>query len=179
MRFQKLWMILGALALLFAVAPASHAQLNSNTANVNLNAVLGEAITVSANPGTVNFTLVPNGVANGDSAVSVTTTWVLDAARTDVNLYAYFASSAAALTDGAGNDIPSANVGGSVNGGASVPFSASVLTGTGITVFTEALTPATLNSNRTDTIDLTIDTTGLGLPSATYTGTLNIQAQAL
>ena len=179
MRFQKLWVTLGALAVVFMFAPASHAQLNSNVATVNLNAVLGEAISVSASPATVNFTLVPNGVANGSAPVSITTAWVLDTARTEVNLYAYFSSSTAALTDGSTNDIPSANVSGSVNSGPSTSFSSSVLTGTGITVFNQTLTPATLNSNRNDTIDLSIDTSGLGLPSATYTGTLNIQAQAL
>jgi hypothetical protein len=179
MRFQKLWMTLGALALVLVLAPASHAQLNSNVATVNLNAVLGETLTVSAGPATVNFTLVPNGVANGSAPVAITTTWALAATRTDVNLYAYF-SSGNALTDGAGNNIPTANVGGSVNSGPSGPFTGATPFGAnGMTVFSQALLPATLNSNRNDTIDLSIDTSGLGLPSATYTGTLNIQAQAL
>jgi hypothetical protein len=179
MRFQKLGLVLGALAFVLVLAPASHAQLNSNLATVNLNAVLGEAITVSAGPATVNFVLVPNGVANGSAPVSITTTWALATTRTDVNLYAYF-STADALTDGAGNNIPTANVGGSVNSGPSgtftnvTPFGAN-----GMAVFTQALGAGTYNANRADTIDLTIDTAGLGLPSATYTGTLNIQAQAI
>lgn len=179
MRFRNLWMTLGALALVFVFAPASNAQLNSNVATVNLNAVLGETLTVSAGPATVNFTLVPNGVALGSAPVAITTTWALDPARTDVNLYAYF-SSGNALTDGAGNNIPTANVDGSVNSGPAGPFtSATPFGANGMTVFTQALVPATLNSSRNDTIDLSIDTSGLGLPSATYTGTLNIQAQAL
>jgi hypothetical protein len=179
MRFQKLSLILGALAFVLVLAPATHAQLNSNVAAVNLNAVLGEAITVSAGPATVNFALVPNGVANGSAPVSITTTWALAATRTDVNLYAYF-STADALTDGAGNNIPTANVGGSVNSGPSGTFTGATPFGAnGMTVFTQALGAGTYNSNRADTIDLTIDTAGLGLPSATYTGTLNIQAQAI
>jgi hypothetical protein len=178
MRSQKLW-ILGALALLFVVTPGLHAQLDSNVATVNLNAVLGETLTVSAGPATVNFTLIPNGVANGSAPVSVTTTWALAATRTSVGLYAYF-SSANALTDGSGNNIPSSNVGGSVNGGASGPFTNVTPFGAnGMTVFAQALGAGTYNSNRADTIDMTIDTTGLGLPSATFTGTLNLQAQAL
>ena len=179
MRFQKLWMVLGALALVFVLAPPSHAQLNSNVATVNLNAVLGEALTVSAGPATVNFTLVPNGSANGSAPVSITTTWALSTTRTDISLYAYF-SSANALTDGAGNNIPAANVSGSVNSGAAGPFTgATPFSASGKTVFTQALASGSYNSNRSDTIDLIIDTTGLGLPSATYTGTLNIEAQAL
>ena len=179
MRFHKLCVTLGALALALAFAPASHAQLNSNVATVNLNAVLGESLTVSAGPATVNFTLVPNGVANGSAPVSVTTTWALAATRTNVALYAYF-STGNALTDGAGNNIPSSNVGGSVNAGPSGVFTGATPFGAnGMTVFSQAVGVGSYNSNRADTIDLTIDTTGLGLPSATYTGTLNIQAQAI
>jgi hypothetical protein len=179
MRLQKLWLTLGAMALVLVLAPASHAQLNSNVATVNLNAVLGEALTVAAGPATVNFTLVPNGVANGSAPVSITTTWVLGVARTDVNLYAYF-STADALTDGAGNNIPTANVNGSVNAGPAAPFtSATPFSANGMTVFNQAVAGATLNSNRVDSIELNIDTTGLGLPSATYLGVLNIQAQAI
>ena len=37
----------------------------------------------------------------------------------------------------------------------------------------------TFNANHTDTLGLQIDTTGLNLPAGTYTGTLNIQAQAI
>jgi hypothetical protein len=178
MRFQKLWMTLGALALVFVLAPASHAQLNSNVATVNLNAILAETLTVSAGPATVNFTLVPSGVANGDAPVSITTTWALDPTRTDVNLYAYF-STGNALTDGGTNNIPAANVGGSVNSGPSGPFTGATPFGAnGMTVFLQPL-GGVYNSNRNDTIDLSIDTSGLGLPSATYTGTLNLQAEAL
>jgi len=128
MRFHKLCVTLGALALVLVLAPASHAQLNSNVATVNLNAVLGETLTVSA---------------------------------------AYF-STGNALTDGAGNNIPTANVDGSVNSGPAGAFTGATPFGAnGMTVFSQALGVGTYNDNRADTIDLTIDTTGLGLPSAT------------
>jgi len=167
MRFHKLCVTLGALALVLVLAPASHAQLNSNVATVNLNAVLGETLTVSAGPATVNFTLVPSGTANGSAPVSITTTWALATTRTDVSLYAYF-STGNALTDGAGNNIPTANVDGSVNSGPAGAFTGATPFGAnGMTVFSQALGVGTYNDNRADTIDLTIDTTGLGLPSAT------------
>ena len=182
MRFSlKSWIALSAFVLAFVFVPASHAQLNSNTATVNLNAPLAESLTVAAGPGTVNFVLVPNGPANGNAPVSITTTWALAKTRTSVKLYAYFAS-ANALTDGAGDNIPTANVTGSVNGGAAAPFtSATPFAANGMTVFTQAIGGAgTFNSNHgPDTIALTINTAGLALPAATYTGVLNIQAQAL
>jgi hypothetical protein len=46
-------------------------------------------------------------------------------------------------------------------------------------VFSQAINNANRNSSRNDTVDLRIDTTGLGLPASTYTGVLNIQAQAI
>lgn len=179
MRTQhKAWLILGVLAVLMAVAPVSRAQVNSGASTVNLNAVLAESLTVSAAPATVNFTLAANGPANGSVPVAITTTWVMGSTRTKVNLFAYF-TNANALTDGAGHNIPTANVSGSVNSGAYAaitgagPFSAQSLQ-----VFSQAVGAGTWNSLRNDNLALKIDTTGLGLPAATYTGVLNIQAQA-
>jgi hypothetical protein len=37
----------------------------------------------------------------------------------------------------------------------------------------------TFNGSHTDNIALQIDSTGLNLPAGAYTGTLNIQAQAI
>ncbi len=178
---RKFSLVFAVFALAFLFVPTSHAQLNSNVANVNLNAPLAESLTVAAGPATVNFTLVPNGSAAGSAPVSITTTWALAKTRTSVKLYAYFAS-ANALTDGAGDNIPTANVTGSVNGGAAAPFtSATPFAANGMTVFTQAIGAAgTYNmSHGPDTIALTINTSGLALPAATYTGVLNIEAQAL
>lgn len=179
--FKTLRLAVGAIGLVLVMSQASHAQLNSNNATVNLNAPLAESLTVAAGPATVNFTLVPNGAAAGSAPVSITTTWALAKTRTSVKLYAYF-SSANALTDGAGDNIPTSNVTGSVNGGAAAAFtSATPFGANGMTVFTQAIGGAgTFNSSHgPDTIGLTINTTGLALPAATYTGVLNIQAQAL
>jgi hypothetical protein len=178
---KKARLVLGALALVLTMSQVSHAQLNSNNATVNLNAVLAESLTVAAGPATVNFTLAANGPANGSAPVSITTTWALGKTRTSVKLYAYF-TSANALTDGAGDNIPTSKVTGSVNAGAAAPFtSATPFGANGMTVFSSTIGAAgTFNSTHgPDTIALTIDTTGLALPAATYTGVLNIQAQAI
>ena len=45
--FRKVLMVSG-LALAAAMSPVSRAQLNSNVATVNLNAVLAESLTVAA-----------------------------------------------------------------------------------------------------------------------------------
>jgi hypothetical protein len=178
---KKTRLILGALGLVLTMSQVSHAQLNSGASTVNLNAPLAESLTLAAGPATVNFALVPNGAAAGNVPVSITTTWALAKTRTSVKLYAYF-STTNALTDGAGDNIPAANVTGSVNGGAAAAFTgATPYTAFGITVFNQVIGAAgTFNSSHgPDTIALSINTTGLTLPAATYTGVLNVQAQAL
>jgi hypothetical protein len=180
--FKKASQILGALGLMLVMSQASHAQLNSNNATVNLNATLAESLTVAAGPATVNFALASSGSVNGSAPVTVTTTWALAKTRTSVKLYGYF-SSANALTDGAGDNIPVANVSGNVNGGGAAPFTAATPFGgnTGMTIFSQVIGAAgTFNSSHgPDSIVLSINTAGLALPAATYTGVLNLQAQAL
>lgn len=168
------------LAMLVAVAPA-HAQLNSNIAGVNLAANLTTSLTVSAAPGLVTFALVPSGTANGSAAITVNTSWTLKPSVGAVTVYAYFSSAPAALTDGAADNIPSSSVTASVNAGAFTAF-------TGVSPFAAASSITLskwriLGNNRTgthtDTINMRISTVGLTIPAGTYTGVLNIQAQAL
>jgi hypothetical protein len=182
--FQKARIILGALGLAVAMSQASNAQaLNSNVATVALNAVLAESLTVAAGPATVNFTpLAPNGTTNGSAPVVITTTWALGKARVSMKVYAGF-TSAIALTDGAGDNIPTANITGAVNGGAAAPFtgaSGPIASNNAITVFSQVVgAVGTFNSTHSDSVALQINTTGLALPAGTYTGTLTIQAQAI
>lgn len=176
------WFSLVGLALFLAAVPAVRAAvLNSATGAVTLAAPLAESLTVSASAGTVNFILVPSGTAAGAPTFTITTTWGLNASRATLTTYAYFTSSTAALTDGAGDNIPSANVTGSVNGGANTPFSgvSPFAASSSITIFTVGITGANRNGSRADTLALTIDTTALSLPAGNYTGTLTIQAQAI
>jgi len=172
--------VLALLAELLACASALQAQLNSNAAAVNLSAVVNSSLTVSAAPGLVNFALLPNGVASGSSTITITTSWVLKPPNT-VTVYAFFNSAAAALADGAGNNIPSTNVLGSPNGGAFTPFTGtSPFSGaSSVTIFSQRVLGFSRQVTRSDTLDLQINTTGLGLPPGTYTGLLRIQAQAI
>jgi len=183
MRFSKMsWIVLSAFFLAFVFVPASRAQtLNSNNATVKLNAIMSESLTVAAGPATVNFTpLAPNGLTPGDNPIAITTTWALKSTHASVSLYAYFAS-INALTDGSGDNIPTSKVTGKIDGAAvGVPFTGVTPFGNGVMVFSVLLGGVgTFNSTHADTIALTIDTTGLNLPAATYTGLLNVEAQAL
>jgi len=169
-----------AISFLFA-CPAARAQLNANIANVNLNATLNTSLTVSASPGLVNFTLVPNGTANGSSTVTITTAWTLQPSVGAVTCYAYFMAPGTALSDGAGDNIPSANVSGSADAGAFAPFTANspFAAGSSLQIFAERIIGTNKTKTRSDTLDLQIGTAGLALPAGTYTGVLRIQAQAL
>lgn len=169
-------------AILFVLAPSeAGAQANSNIGTVNLNATLSDGVSITATPGLVNFTLVPNGSATGSSAITVTTSWTLRPSVGAVTAYAYFTSAAAALTDGSGDNIPSSSVSGSVNGGAfgaftgTSPFAAN----SSITLSSTRILGNNKTGSHSDTLNLSINTTGLTLPSGTYTGVLNLQAQAL
>lgn len=180
-------------AILFILGASSAVcQLNSNTASVALRATLGESLTVAATPSAVNIPLVSGGTGTGSSPVAITTTWVLSATRTAVVLVGYFASTTAALTDGAAtpDNIPSSEVLGQVTTGTPTSFTAFTQTaatttplgtaGGGLTLFTQALSGANRTANRTDNLNLEINLAGQPqLPAGSYTGTLNIQAQAL
>jgi hypothetical protein len=173
---------LALLAIVFALAPSrTGAQLKSNPASVNLNATLNSGLTITAAPGLVNFNLVRNGTATGSAPVTITTSWTLPLIFGNIVEYAYFTNPAAALRDGASDNIPSASVSGSYNGGAFTAFTGAspLAAGSSITLFNQFFFIFFTNpGTRTDTLNLQINTTGLNLPAGTYTGVLHIQAQA-
>ena len=106
-----------------ALVTSSQAQVrNSGASTITLQAVLSDSLTVSLSGNAVNFTLTPGSANNpGSCGVTATTAWALKPSVGSVKVYAFFASSAAALTDGAGNNIPSADFQISNNAG---PFTA-------------------------------------------------------
>ena len=193
--FRKVLMIAGGLALAAAISPAAKAQINSNTGTVSLNATLPESLTVNVTSGAVvNFTLAANTAANAGSTTStIQTAWVLQPGRTKVTVWAWVANGAAALTDGAGDNIPasavtaaaagSGSAGGALNtvasGGAGVPVFVSPAAATGVQIGNVTINGANKAGSTTTTLTWNINTTGVPqLPAATYTGTVNIQAQA-
>jgi hypothetical protein len=171
----------GVLLLCLASTVAASAQINSPVGPIALRANLPSSLTVSATPGLVNFTLQTSGVSNGSAAISIRTTWSLATIISRLSLYAYFTSPASALADASGHNIPSSRVSGSVNGGAfnaftgNSPFAAT----SSITLFSRIVLGFNIPQSRTDTLNLRINTTGLGLAPGNYAGLLVIQAQAI
>ena len=164
-------------------ASLASAQLNSGAQTIALNANLTESLTVSLSANAVNFTLAAGSAANpGSTNITATTAWTLKPGRTAVGVYAYFGNAAAALTDGAGNNIPSSAFFIADNGGASTALTNTVAFGGangGLQLANVAITGANKTASRTDVMAFNINLTTLPqLPAATYTGTLNIQAQA-
>ena len=177
---------LAAVALIAIVlAAGAHAQvLNSGASTITLNAVLNDSITVSLSANAVNFTLTQGSGSNpGSTGVTATTSWLLRPNVGSLKLYAFFASSTAALTDGAGNNIPSADFQISNNAG---PFNA--LTNTvpfgganaGLQLSSTPILGNNRTGTRTDNMNFNINLVPLpNLPAGIYTGTLTIQAQAI
>jgi hypothetical protein len=192
--FRRLLVIAAGIALA-SIPQAANAQLNSTAGTVTLNATLAESLTVNVTGGgVVNFNLAPNTAANAGSTTStIQTSWVMTTGRTKVTVWAWVANGAAALTDGVGDNIPasavtaaaagSGSAGGalntSVSGGAGVPAFVTPAAATGVQIGNVTINAANRASNTTTTLTWNINTTGVPqLPAASYTGTVNIQAQA-
>lgn len=172
------------LALIIAgTASLASAQLNSGAQPIALNATLAESLTLTLTANAVNFPLTAGAAANpGSTNITATTTWALKASRTAVAVDAYFTTAASALTDGAGNNIPSSAFTISDNAGAANALTNSIAfggAGAGLQLANVAITAANRAGTRNDIMAFNINLTTLPqLPAGVYTGTLNIQAQA-
>ena len=175
---------MAALALAMAItATSAAAQVRNSAASpVALKAVLSNSLSVSLSGNAVNFNMVAGSANNpGSTSITATTTWVLDATIGLGSAYAFFASSNAALTDGAGHNIPSADFQISDNGGAfnaltnTVPFGGA---NAGLPL-SYILILGNNKGSHTDVMNFNINLSPLPvLPPGNYTGTLTIQAQA-
>src|SRR5215831_12932188 len=102
----KFGRVVAGLAVMLAVlASPLRAQVrNSGASTITLQAVLTDSISVSLSGNAVNFNLTAGSASNpGSVGVTATTSWLLKPNVGSINLYAFFSSSAAALTDGAGD----------------------------------------------------------------------------
>ena len=183
---QQFGRVIGALALLVACSTGRvGAQvLNSAAQPIALNAVLTQSVTLTLSANAVNFTLTAGSAANpGSTSITATTAWTLKPSVGSVKVYAFFSNSASALTDGAGNNIPSADFQISNNGGAQTALTNTVPFG-GANAGLQLSSTAILGNNKTgthnDVMNFNINLAPLpNLPAGTYTGTLTIQAQAI
>ena len=107
-RKSKFGVIFG-LAMISAF-PLCAQVLNSAAGTITLNAVLSQSVSVTLSANAVNFNLTAGSVNNpGSTSITATTTWTLKPSVGSLKVYAFFANSASALNDGAGDNIPSAD----------------------------------------------------------------------
>ena len=185
MRMQTKFGTIAALVLATAMfaTPAQAQVRNSGASPIALNAVLPDSITLTLSGNAVNFTLVGGSASNpGSTSITATTTWLLRPNVNSLKLYAFFSSSTAALSDGAGHNIPSADFQISDNGGAFAALTNTVPFG-GANAGLQVSSVRILGNNKTgtnsDVMTFNINLAPLpSLPTGVYTGTLTIQAQA-
>ena len=173
--------LLALLALSQVVALPAQAQVSSARPTVNLRAVINPRLAVVVTPGNVNFILpFTGGVSNGDAPLQITTAWSLPRGTNNVTLWAYFSNRLSALSNGT-NNIPSARVRGSVNGGGFNAFTRNSPFGAArsLRIFRQRIRNNNRIGQRSDTLSLQINTVGLPLSPGTYTGVLLIQARAI
>jgi hypothetical protein len=160
------------------------AQINSGASTIALNATLPESITLTLSAAAVNFTLAAGSANNpGSTSITAITNWSLRPSRSSLTVYAYFSSSAVALGDGAGNNIPSSDFQISDNGSAFTALTNTVPFGgpnAGLQLATVRILGFNKNGSRTDVMNFNINLAPLpNLPAAVYTGVLTIQVQAI
>ncbi len=190
-----LFLAAGLIASVFSVPSIAFAQLNSGSSSVALTATMPESLTLSTNINTMTFNLVQGGTATGSAPVLITTTWLMQPTRANVEIDGYFSSATAALTDGltTPDDIPTSAILGSVTTSSETattptgytPFTASATlgsAGTGLALVKVPLTSANRANTENTTLTLQVNLSDPSLaqiPAGTYTGTLTLQAQAL
>jgi hypothetical protein len=175
--------IVALVAAMFAV-PARAQVLNSGASTITLQAVLSQSVTLTLSGNAVNFNLAAGSANNpGSTSITATTAWTLKPSVGSLKVYAFFSNSALALTDGTGNNIPSADFQISNNGGAftaltnTVPFGGA---NAGLQLSSTPILGNNKTGTRNDVMNFNINLVPLpNLPAGSYTGTLTIQAQAI
>jgi hypothetical protein len=186
-RFKIGGRILAVAALILGMSVAAQAQLNSNTATVNLSLTVGESLTVSASPATISFVY---SAANGGSAaasgpISLVTTAFIGGEYHNITVYGWLSSPSAALTGP--SNIPAAEVFSQVNNFSMNTCTQSNGDGIGVAgagcpgknVVLDALPVSAAGTyTLTDTVNLSLANLGALLPG-TWTGVITFEAQAL
>lgn len=183
----KMCVRLAMLALVVTLGTSgAFAQLTSAAQTINLSATVNESLTVSPAAGSYDFgTVTPGTATNGPgTTVAITTDYRLNNTRTNVRLCAYFGAAATAMT-GAVDNIPSSAIevrGGALLGATFTPVNGNCgfgVAGAGRTLANYAVTPPTRRATQVESFEFNLNLTALpNLNADTYSGTLNIQAQA-
>lgn len=189
------WLFSLGIASLVA-SPAAAQTALSPLVSVALSATKPGALTVTPTAnGTQSIGSIADGTTTefGPGPVGITTQWDVKPGQTSsIRLIGYFVSATAALTDGAGTNIPSSEVEAmmsTVPGMTWTPFSGAALvagaqtfgtSGATITFWEVPISGLNKKSSRTDALALRLNLTGraVPLPAGTYAGTLYLRAIA-
>lgn len=163
---------------------AAAAQQHSNVAAANLTMTIGESITIIPPSQTVTLNYTQGQTTTPPSTFQVTTLWQLANTHTTLHINWFFATSSAALTAGAGANIPASQVFSNANGGAysdcahaNDPLVPSAVSGATCNVgIVIPLSAANYSAQETDTIGVELQGLSAALASGTYNGVLSIQA---
>lgn len=174
-------------AMALSASMASAQAITPSAQTIALTANLAESLTLNLSANSVSFTLSAGNNTNaGSGTITATTKWTLAAGRNNVNVYAYFTNAAQALGDGAGDYIPSSafSITDGTNPAAALTNTITGFGGAGAALQLANIPITTTNrsGSHADVMSFNIDlSTGTlpQLPANSYTGTLNIQAQAL
>jgi len=167
-------------ALFLALSAGADAQVNSTTSTLNLNFFDPENLFVQINfePGIGNFQQQNGGVTPTTSPISVQVNYNGLVNRQTLNLYAYFADPARALSSGSGAAVPAADIEANIQGiGVSrftqpSPFSAA-------SVLLASSTAVATNGNGTVPSTFSLAIKGTNYRTGQFVGTLILQAQAI
>jgi hypothetical protein len=171
--------------IVLGFAPLLSAQLSSGSKTITVTAQAPESISIAltvGGPVSITLPTAQGQVTNGNVVPAWTTSWVLASSRTAVKVYAFFTGATALTGLNPMNTISALNFLGQANGGTSTAFSAAAVSavamGTGVLVSTTTITSGNLTGSKSDTLALSlVNNTGV-FATDTYTGVLNIQAQA-
>ena len=178
---RKVTSVIAALTVSLMSAIPSQAQTGSNAAAVSMTFAVASSLTVTATPGSIVFTRTNSRNATASAPIAVVTSWNLAVGGGNVFTVAYFATIAAALTDGTLN-IPSSDVFASINGGTAA---ACTLANVNVAAGNPgAICPqifggigVTAQGSHSDSILLSLISL-TDFPVTSYAGTITISAQA-
>jgi hypothetical protein len=187
-RFPKRAVVAAALLTLVG-APVAQAQNNPSPAvGVTLNATKKETLSLSGVTASASLVaatgIADSSTANDFTPISVTTDWNLKTS-TSVTLVGYFADPVQALVNGA-NAITSSQVEGKLSTAPAASYAAFTgapvagagVAGATLAFWNQAVSGATLKSNRTDVLNLRLNMTNAYAVAGDYSGTLNLRAVA-
>jgi len=192
---QRTILAVGLAMLLFAAGASAQ---TSNVPTITLNAAVQESITVNLSGNLLTWSNLDPTAAlalnppDGGTTIDATTRWTLRPGRTQLRLYAFFASpvALASTTGGAGSmDIPASafevSSTSAFNGNVLMPVTQAVagvpVPGASLILSEEAITGTNRNGVWNDTLSFNINLSSAAmqqLPADDYAGTLNIMAEA-